>query len=289
VPFYERFMRRRLLLGGAQAHLVEGGEGSLDVLDVPGTGTLGPLVLLHGFSATGPTQYARLIRRLRRRFTRIIVPDLPGHGRSSVPAGGLSGAALVRGLRDALAAVLDGPAVFFAASMGGAIAVRYAREEPARVRGLMLCSPGGAPMGPEDRAALIAALRPTTHRDALGFVDRLFVDRHPLRHLYAWGVRRQFRRPHLRPLLARVADGDALAPEDLAGLTMPVVVLWGRSERILPPSHEQFFRAHLPAHGRFESPEDFGHAPFLDRPDAVAQRIVDFATSLAGATADDDL
>ena len=274
-------MRRRLLLSGAEAHRVTGSEGSLDVLDVPGTGSLPPLVLLHGFSATAATQYAQLIRRLRPRFARIIGPDLPGHGLSSVPAAGLSGAALVRGLRDALGAVLDRPAVVFAASMGGAIAVRYAREEPERVRGLLLCSPGGAPMAADERAALLGTLRPATHQEALAFVDRLFVDRHPLRHLYAWGVRRQFRRPQLVALLDRFADGDALAPEDLAGLRMPVVVLWGRGERILPASNGEFFRAHLPAHGRFESPEDFGHAPFLDRPDAVAQRIIDFAESLA--------
>ncbi len=61
---------------------------------------------------------------------------------------------------------------------------------------------------------------------------------------------------------------------------MPVLLLWGKDERILPRDHLEFFRRHLPEHARFEEPEGFGHAPYLDDVDAVARRILSFTSEV---------
>ncbi|MBF6468549.1 alpha/beta fold hydrolase [Nocardia beijingensis] len=103
------------------------------------------VVLLHGGGpgASGMSNYARNVAALARRF-RVIVPDLPGYGRSakhidrSDPFGDL--AAAIGGLLDALGL---GSAHLIGNSYGGAAALRLAMDRPEKVRKLILMGPGG--------------------------------------------------------------------------------------------------------------------------------------------------
>ncbi|MGW5384193.1 alpha/beta fold hydrolase [Nocardia sp. NPDC003963] len=108
-------------------------------------GTGPAVVLLHGGGpgASGRAAYARNIEELSRRF-RVIVPDMPGYGRSakridqSDPFGDLATA--VAGLLD----VLDlQHAHLIGNSYGGAAALRLAMDRPERVGRLILLAPGG--------------------------------------------------------------------------------------------------------------------------------------------------
>ena len=104
-----------------------------------------PVVLLHGggAGATGASNYARNIDTLAGRF-RVIVPDMPGYGRSSKdidhddPFGDLASA--IRGLLDELG--LD-QAHLVGNSYGGAAALRLAMDRPDKVGRLILMGPGG--------------------------------------------------------------------------------------------------------------------------------------------------
>ncbi|CAM2917084.1 alpha/beta fold hydrolase [Skermania piniformis] len=103
------------------------------------------VVLLHGGGpgASGVSNYGRNIDTLAEHF-RVIVPDMPGYGRSSKvvnrsdPFGGLADG--VRGLLDGLG--LD-KADLVGNSYGGAAALRFALESPERVGRLVLMGPGG--------------------------------------------------------------------------------------------------------------------------------------------------
>ena len=115
---------------------------------VPGTGGTRetPLVLLHGGGpgATGASNYARNLDAFASAGYRVLVPDMPGYGRSSKeldhadPFGDL--AAVVRGLLDALQ--VD-KAHLVGNSYGGAAALRLALDRPDRVARLVLMGPGG--------------------------------------------------------------------------------------------------------------------------------------------------
>ncbi|RDB47078.1 alpha/beta fold hydrolase [Tsukamurella tyrosinosolvens] len=123
---------RTVEVGRRRIFVTEAGEGT-------------PVVLLHGGGpgATGASNYSRNIDALAEKF-RVIVPDMPGYGRSSKdidqsdPFGDL--AMFVRGLLDALdieRAHLVGN------SYGGAAALRLAMDRPDRVGRLILMGPGG--------------------------------------------------------------------------------------------------------------------------------------------------
>jgi pimeloyl-ACP methyl ester carboxylesterase len=204
---------------------------------------------------------------------------MPAHGFSDRPSE-LHPARLKHALVEAMDATLDEPAVVFGNSMGGIAAVHYALARPERVRGLILCSPSGAMMNEEELRRFFGTFALDTHGKALAFVDRLFARKNRMRHVFAWGVRTQFGDPEVRKLLSSTSPEDLLTPAQLASLRVPVLLLWGRDERILPRHHLEFFRRHLPPHARIEEPEGFGHAPYLDDASAVARRILAFTSEV---------
>ncbi len=106
----------------------------------------GPAVmLLHGGGpgASGVSNYSRNIDALAKRY-RVLVPDMPGYGRSSKgidksdPFGCLADA--MRGLLDELSI---STAHLVGNSYGGAAALRLALDTPGRVGKLVLMGPGG--------------------------------------------------------------------------------------------------------------------------------------------------
>jgi 4,5:9,10-diseco-3-hydroxy-5,9,17-trioxoandrosta-1(10),2-diene-4-oate hydrolase len=117
---------------GKPIFLVEAGSGPV-------------VVMLHGGGpgASGVSNYSRNIDALAQHF-RVIVPDMPGYGRSDKhvdhgdPFGYL--ADMTRGLLDALE--ID-TAHLIGNSYGGAAALRLALDTPERVDKLVLMGPGG--------------------------------------------------------------------------------------------------------------------------------------------------
>ncbi len=249
--------------------------GDVRILDGRGRGEGPTLVLLHGLGSRG-ADYLPLLQRLRPHVRRVIAPDLPGHGASEAPAD-LDVGECLDGLGEALDETLDEPAVVFGNSLGGLAAIRFALARPRHVRGLFLASPAGAPMAPHELEALGHRLHFDTHAAALRFIQTVFHEEPgPLRHVIAWNLRRRYRARSLRALVHDVRGRHSLAAADLRGLTMPVHLLWGRSDRLLPASNLEFFRAHLLG-ATIDQPHGMGHSPQLDDVNDVARRVVAFA------------
>ena len=112
---------------------------------VADTGTGPPVVLLHGGGpgASGMSNYARNIEPLAQHF-RVIVPDLPGYGRS---AKGVDGSDPFGYLADHIRGMLDALGIdrahLVGNSYGGSCALRLALDTPHRVDKLVLMGPGG--------------------------------------------------------------------------------------------------------------------------------------------------
>ncbi len=135
-------MESTTALEPARERFVRVGERTLFVAEL-GAGP--PLLLLHGGGpgANGLANYVRNTTALARHF-RLIVPDMPGYGRSTKgldrkdPFGDLARAML--GLLDALGVPR---AHVLGNSLGGACALRTALEAPERVDRLVLLGPAG--------------------------------------------------------------------------------------------------------------------------------------------------
>jgi pimeloyl-ACP methyl ester carboxylesterase len=260
----------------------------MHLLDGAGRGDLPPIVLLHGFSANA-ISYVGLLRRFGPHFRRLIVPDCPGHGFSELPPQGLTRDTMLAGMFEVLDRVIDEPAIVLGTSMGGFGAIRYAATRPHKVRGLVLVCPGGAPMSRDALERFTDTFRVERHADALRFVDRMLASSPPgFRHVLAHGIRSRFTNPQLRSLLDSLDPADLLRPAELAALSMPTLMLWGRQEMILPPDHLEFFRRHLPQHAQVEIWDRFGHCGYLEQPGAVSRRVVKLARTTLWAESPED-
>ena len=120
----ERLGRRVLRRAGFKSRWISTDVGLIHVYDGVGQGTLPPLLLIHGVNATA-TSFQGVLTRLLPKAQRVVAIDLPAHGYSEVPDGGLSADSLVAGTLQALDEVMpDVPAVVFGTSRGGIGAVR---------------------------------------------------------------------------------------------------------------------------------------------------------------------
>ena len=120
-----------------------------------GTGV--PLLLLHGFMGRGSSWGAHATA-FARRF-RVVAVDLPGHGRSGIPAD--PARASVERTADDLASILDRegcvPAHVLGYSLGARVAMRLALTHPDIVRRLVLESPSAGLSTEAERWARRAA------------------------------------------------------------------------------------------------------------------------------------
>jgi pimeloyl-ACP methyl ester carboxylesterase len=254
--------------------------GTLHALSVEGDGDLPPLVLVHGLGAHAG-DYLGLLLALRRRARTIVAIDLPGHGKSASPAGGMTRPVLETGVLEALDALIGAePAVVFGNSLGGLAALRYTLQRPARVRGLILSSPGGAAMSEPVMRAYFGRFKNSTRAELRDFVDRLYHKPPWFRAIVERVVRSRFAQPAVRELLSVATPADLLTADEVRALATPTLFMWGRGDRLQPPEQLEFFRKHLPAAVTVEEPEGHGHCPFMERPREVADRIIGFARSV---------
>jgi pimeloyl-ACP methyl ester carboxylesterase len=267
---------------GFQSRTVSTAAGTLHVYDARGPGNLPTIVMLHGLGSAA-TAFAPLLVRMLPQAGRLVAPDLPGHGFSGTWSGSPTPERLFAAVSEVLDAVVDERMVLVGSSLGGALALRYALERPERLVALALISPAGARTTPREWEDLRDAFKIDSAAEARQLLARLY-------HRTPWYVAALA--PRLRDIMKGAAVRDVMsaatlddlpAPGSLGALAMPILLLWGKSERLLPASSLAYFRRHLPEHAVIEEPEGFGHSPHFDDPARLASRLIAFArTASAG-------
>lgn len=151
-----------------------------------------PVLLVHGWSCDG-SDWAWQAPALKAAGYRCIIPDLRGHGRSSVPPGGFMPKQYAADLAALLGKLNAGPAIAIGHSMGGAAVVALAVEHPKLVRAVVPVDSayGFGEETPPLLQQLVAGFKsPAGHDVALGFAaQRFYVPATPT-HLPALHARR---------------------------------------------------------------------------------------------------
>jgi pimeloyl-ACP methyl ester carboxylesterase len=273
----QKALQQYLKARGALSELIETGGQSLHHYVVRGKGRGGPVLLVHGLggSANG---YYRLLFSLARRFSAVHAVDLPGHGFSPEARGGpLPLEGQLECLEQYASDVVRHPALVVGNSLGGAMSLRLARRRPDFVRALALVAPAGARMTAEGFEDVRRALLVKTTRDAAALTRRLF-HRLPVGWLlFSSELRKMYGTPAVRKVFTDATSDMHLTPQELAVLQMPILVLWGESDRLLPADGFDYFRTHLPRHAQVELVKGFGHVPQVERPIQVLRRLIRFA------------
>ena len=258
-PLTVAFALRDLYLRaiGMRSSFVRVGAHRIHYFDSGGDGP--PLVMVHGV-ASRAADAAPLYRALSRTH-RIYALDLLGYGQSDRPRDSdysvRTQAAIVRGFMDAVGIA---QADLIGVSMGGWIALTVAAEQPQRVRRLVLVSSAGvgfettlhaSSFSPRNLDELRASIALQTDRRVPAFILRDLLRRSREK---AWVVRRS-----MSSMLARrdLLDGR------LQRVRMPVLLVWGTRDRIVPISVAAALQREVP-HARLVRLEGCGHLAVVE-------------------------
>lgn len=229
--------------GGKQIFFAAAGRGA-------------PVFLLHGGGpgASGLSNFSRNIDALAEHF-RVIIPDLPGYGRSSK---GVDGSDPFGYLADTIRALLDELGIQRASlvgnSYGGACALRLALDTPERVERLVLMGPGGVGItralpttglnsllsyyggdGPS-REKLETFIRRYLVADGAAVPDEVIDQRYQASIDPEVVANPPLRRPSGPLALRTLWRMDFTRDKRLASLPTPTLVVWGTEDKVNRPS-----------------------------------------------------
>lgn len=268
----DHLIRGWLRFRGFKSRFVDTYHGRVHLFDAEGTGPGAPIVLVHGISANAG-HWGMILPRLRRLGRRVIAVDLLGHGFSDDHAE-LSPETIFGALGDTLEQAVPEPFVLIGNSLGGGLSLGFAQVRPERVSKLLLLSPGGGHLEPEELEVFVAQFHMVDVAAARDFVRRLYARMPWYGHLIPPIVRQNFRRPSMQSLVRRIRPDVLQTTETLAQLRVPTAVLWGKSDKIIPRKTLEFFRSHMPG-ARFDEPDHLGHCPQIEHPRETLRWIAD--------------
>jgi pimeloyl-ACP methyl ester carboxylesterase/quercetin dioxygenase-like cupin family protein len=238
-----------------------------------------PFLLLHGGAgAQSVDGFAGLLAT--REPARVLVPTHPGFGGTPRPEGLDSIRSLARlyvRMLDELS--LTGVTVV-GNSIGGWIAAEIALLGSPRVSGVVLADAAGLELSdspiadffslPMDQVADLSYYRP----DAF----RLDLEHMPDAQKAAMAANRSALNTYAGRAMAHPGLLDRLP-----SVTVPVLVIWGEADRIIPVEHGRAYAKAIP-NARFLLLPETGHLPQLEAPDRLLAAVWDFASG-RGSTA----
>jgi pimeloyl-ACP methyl ester carboxylesterase len=260
---------RRSLLAGISTSVLEGGAGN-------------PLLLLHGPGGHS-AMWQQVIPDLMTTH-RVVAPDLPGHGVSTVADGTLDADRVIAWLGELIEQTCPTPPIVVGQLVGGALAARFAADYGDRVDRLVLVVPFGlAPFEPSPAfgAALMGFLaQPSeeTHDDLWKHCvfDLQALQRQPAVRwelMKAYNLDRARTASVSRALEALMEQfGFPAIPEAvLARIEAPTSLIWGRRDSIVSVSVAEA------ASRRYRWPllviENAGNEPAIEAPDAFLRAL----------------
>ena len=249
----------------------------------PGGGDV-PAVLLHGFPLDA-TMWEAQAQALGDAGYRVIAPDLPGFGRSrsDAPFTMDSQADAVHALLDSIGAL---PCVLVALSMGGYIALAYAKKYPADLRGLVLVDTKAEADTAEGKAGRQKMIDLVRKEGSKAVADQM------MPKMLAKDAAAQ--RPQQAQALRRIMEAcppktieNALAamrdrPDrtgELATIKVPTLVIVGESDQITPPDVAETMAKKIPG-AQLVKIRGAGHMSPMEQPEQVNQAIQVFLDGL---------
>jgi pimeloyl-ACP methyl ester carboxylesterase len=248
----------------------------VNVLDTGGEGR--PLLFLHGWSSNWQIFLLNIAAFMETH--RCLALDLPGFGASDMPAEGIS----INGYAKTVDAVCDRLGVETVSvvgnSMGGFIGAELALSYDTRVERLVLVSAAGLSTEHLAQTPAVVLARLTTAGLPLAQVFEPYVVRRPrLRRAFMQWVLRypeklsvpltqelvlSFGKPGFVPALKALLQYSYR--DRLAAMEMPVLIVWGRNDLLVPVGDADRYRRLIGDNARVEIFEDTGHAPMIERP-----------------------
>jgi len=243
-----------------------------------------PLVLLHNM-ASSLHSFDKITVDLSKKF-RVIRLDLPGYGLTGPnKTGDYSLKSYVIFLDAFLTRIGVNSCYLAGNSFGGRIAIEFAYEKPDRVTKLILADALGYPLGDDGVLAVKMARLPLFRPMVRYITPRYFVG---MNIQQAYGADHKVTEETIDryyDFLLREGNRDTfiamcnLKEEDITShikaLRMPILILWGNRDTIIPVQHAELFHRDIPG-SRLIVYEGVGHLPQEIVPEKVAADMAEF-------------
>ena len=273
--------QRRLQLAGISTAVLEGGTGP-------------SVVLLHGPGGNA-THWLGVLPELVSTH-HVVVPDLPGQGASEITGGPLDADRVLCWLGELIEGTCATPPMLVGYALGGAIAARFAADHGDRLHRLVLVDTLGLSEfepPPDFGLGLHDFLtKPSDHtHDELWRFCAADLTRLRRRMGELWEPFRAYnvecaRMPAVQEVLGALMGqfgGPPIPPADLARITVPTALVWGRHDLATPVRIAEAAGAR---HGwPLHVIEDCGDDPPLEAPEALLRAVLD--TALTDEIVDD--
>lgn len=238
-----------------------------------GAGDGAPLVFLHGFGGDSLTWSS--VQAAFEAKRRTIAFDLPGHGKAiDWPAIGNANLA-AKAVLASLGQLGLERAHLVGHSMGGAVSALIALKAPEKAASLTLLAPGG--FGPEINHKLLRRYASAANPHELEvLLEQFFGWEFELPRMLSRHIAEMREVPGANEALMKIAeeiiDGKVqkmLPIDDLAELGMPIRVVWGTQDRVLPTRQAHRLPGVISTHVF----ERVGHMPHLEAPKEIIRII----------------
>jgi len=248
---------QRTLLDGKRIHYYEHG---------PHEGT--PMVLLHGLGDAAES-WAGVMRGFARMYPDrwVLAPDVPGLGYSPRPAGSLTIDTITKSVLHFLETLNIGRAIFAGNSTGGQVVLHLAARNPERVAHAIAIDPTGFTRGQG------ADIRVQNREEARALLSRVLGRERRVPDFILDDIVRTVQTDHVTKFIETYdpshddldAGGDDSDLARLARSSVPVTIIFGSEDRLLPEQCPTWFREALP---RAETLvlAGAGHTPQIDLP-----------------------
>lgn len=265
---------------------IETARGRFDVID-EGKGTT-TLVLVHAFPVAAESWRAD-VKALSSRM-RVIAPSMRGFGAS--PAKQMDTLS-IEGMADDVAAIvaaldLPGPIVIGGLSMGGYVAMAFARKYAEVIRGVIFADTRAEPDSEEARANRDKWIAMVDSGDLAGFVDNL-VDTalSPATKAERPAVVDQVRtmmlgaKPSSVSAALRALRDRPDATPGLGSISVPALVVVGEDDTVTPLASAKAMIAAMPeTRTQLVVIPKAGHMSNLEQPDAFRKAVTGFVATL---------
>jgi pimeloyl-ACP methyl ester carboxylesterase len=237
-----------------------------------------PLVFIHGFPFSRDCWQPQ-VDGLSSSY-RVIAPNLPGFGGRQGAAGAATMDAFADDVASLLADLDTGPVVLAGHSMGGYVALAFARRHADLLRGLVLIATRSGPDSPEVAAGRRAAAEKVSASgiDAMvdGMVPKMLAPVH--RNPESLAALREFMMSSSRDGVIGALLGMANRPDStpgLAGISIPTLVVTGADDEVIAPAESEALAAAIPG-ARLRVLPDAGHMVAWEQPEAFARELRDW-------------
>lgn len=252
---------KKVLIRGLEANYKIQGDGS-------------PLLILHGWGNSSDAWIA-IQKILAKREFKVIVPDLPGFGKSKTPKKSWNVDDYVWWLQSFIEkAKIRKPLFILGHSFGGRIAIKFSVKYPEKIKSQVLLGSAGIKSNLNFKQKVIFLLAKIGN---YLFSKKTLVEFGNIARNIFYKIIREKDYVKLnetmKGTIKKILNEDLLG--SLPNIKTKTLLVWGQQDKMIPIKHAYLMKEKIPNSKLIILP-DSGHSPQRDNPKRLAQIIIRF-------------